>query len=237
MAENVLARYAPAARPSENLLARMGYSTPDYLPATPSRDALTMPTPQRGNEARDYGRNILAQMAGDAPAGFAANTVMGFAASPAAVRAFHGSPHRFDRFDISRAGSTTDAGDLGRGLYFTTDHATAMNAPFAGPGTKWPERYEVDIRARNPLNIEFPRWGADKPALVREALGLPRNATAAEVTAEAQRRGHDSVRLDYSPVNYHAQEWAVFEDGLIDILRRYGLAGSLGGAAAAAGDQ
>src|SRR5690349_6704303 len=80
MAENVLARYAPAARPSGNLLARMGYSAGGYdLPATPSRDVLTMPTPLRGNEARDYGRNILAQMAGDAPASFAANTVIGLA--------------------------------------------------------------------------------------------------------------------------------------------------------------
>ena len=36
-----------------------------------------------------------------------------------AIRAYHGSPHRFDRFDISRIGSGEGAQVYGHGLYFT----------------------------------------------------------------------------------------------------------------------
>lgn len=233
--ENALApRIAPAARPAPaNALAGL-YFDPRYS------DVASNPTPQfdptmRG--ARDYaldprsvGNQIVMNMATSA----APVDVRGGARAVQGVRAFHGSPHRFDRFDLSRAGTTTDAGELGRAVYFTTDSATGMNPPFAGPGTKWPNRYEVNLRVQNPLEIEMTNWSQNKRHIVTDALNLPRTASAEEIAAAAQARGHDSVRLDYSPVQYRVQEWAVFDDNLIDILRRYGLLGMLGGGAAAA---
>ncbi len=151
------------------------------------------------------------------------------------IRAYHASPNAFERFDIRKAGSTTDAGDLGRGLYFTTDNTTAVSPPFAGPGTKMPHRYEVDLAVSNPLPLEMPSFSADKAKLIREKIGLPANATAQEVAEKVQSMGHDAAVLDYAPTGYKAKEIAVYDDKLIDILRRYGLLPLLGGGFGATG--
>ena len=41
------------------------------------------------------------------------------------IRAFHGSPHRFDRFDISKIGTGEGAQAYGRGLYFAENEGVA----------------------------------------------------------------------------------------------------------------
>jgi len=46
------------------------------------------------------------------------NIVRGFTEGPASIRAYHGSPHRFDRFDISKIGTGEGAQAYGHGLYF-----------------------------------------------------------------------------------------------------------------------
>lgn len=38
---------------------------------------------------------------------------------------YHGTPHRFERFDLKKFGSTTDAGFYGRGVYFTNQREVA----------------------------------------------------------------------------------------------------------------
>lgn len=163
---------------------------------------------------------------------------MAVAGATQPIRAYHASPNMFDKFDLSKAGTTTDAGELGRALYFTTDGAIAVSPPFAGAGTKMPHRYEVAISAKNPMAMEFPNWNTDKAKLIREKLNLPRDASAEEVAAKVQALGHDAVMLDYSPVGYDAKEVAVFRDDIIDILRRYGLFGlGMMGAAGAKGGQ
>lgn len=61
---------------AQNMLA--GYAPPE---------AVHVQEPQQVGSGylRDYGHNLLAQMAGDAPASSAANIVMGMAGSPAAI--------------------------------------------------------------------------------------------------------------------------------------------------------
>jgi len=44
--------------------------------------------------------------------------VRGFTEGPASIRAYHGSPHRFERFDISKVGEGEGAQAQGHGLYF-----------------------------------------------------------------------------------------------------------------------
>jgi len=46
------------------------------------------------------------------------NAVRGFAEGPASIRAYHGSPHLFERFDISKIGTGEGAQAYGHGLYF-----------------------------------------------------------------------------------------------------------------------
>lgn len=45
----------------------------------------------------------------------------------AGLRAFHGSPHRFDRFDISKIGTGEGHQAYGHGLYFAEDEGVARN--------------------------------------------------------------------------------------------------------------
>ena len=44
-----------------------------------------------------------------------------------AIRAFHGSPHDFDRFDLSRIGTGEGAQAFGFGLYFAENELTAKS--------------------------------------------------------------------------------------------------------------
>lgn len=49
------------------------------------------------------------------------------APKPQGIRAYHGSPHDFDRFDISKIGTGEGAQAYGRGLYFAEKEAVAKN--------------------------------------------------------------------------------------------------------------
>jgi hypothetical protein len=128
------------------------------------------------------------------------------------IRAYHGSPNSFERFDLSRAGTTTDQGLLGLGHYASTDPRVAA---------KYAHRYEVDADLKNPLRLSMPDFRTDKAKLAREALGLPPSATSQEITNAARAKGHDGVILDYTPTGYKQQELAVFGDNGIEILRKY----------------
>lgn len=41
--------------------------------------------------------------------------------NPVDIIAYHGSPSKFAKFDLSKAGSNTDSGMYGKGIYFTND--------------------------------------------------------------------------------------------------------------------
>ena len=118
------------------------------------------------------------------------------------VRAFHGSPRDFQNFDMAQAGTVTDPGLLGKGAYFSTDRNVAA---------QFPRQYQAELGISNPLQVEMTKWGQDKKQIVKSALGLSHDATAAEITKAAQARGYDSVVMDYSPLGYHHHEIAVFE--------------------------
>jgi len=53
------------------------------------------------------------------------NIVRGFTEGPASIRAYHGSPHRFERFDISKIGTGEGAQAYGHGLYFAESEPVA----------------------------------------------------------------------------------------------------------------
>ncbi len=131
----------------------------------------------------------------------------------APIKAYHGSPHDFDKFDISKAGSTTDRGLLGKGLYFSTDENVA---------TTRPHRYEVELGIQNPLSVKIDKWESNKTEAVTKALGIHADSSADDITKAVKAKGFDSVVLDYSPLGYKKQEIAVFDDAIIDIMKKYG---------------
>ena len=124
-----------------NILARAAQDL-GSLPAAPQGygASLTMPSPNFV-PAMPTRWNVLARLMGDPVSSQAeeqrgfhmANLLSGFAgtASPGSgqaargIRAFHGSPHRFDRFDMSRIGTGEGAQVYGHGLYFAGNEDVA----------------------------------------------------------------------------------------------------------------
>lgn len=133
-----------------------------------------------------------------------------------AIKAYHGSPHDFEAFDLAKAGTTTDAGQMGKALYFGTDPRVAANAA---------HKYEVKISAKNPLTVSMPDWRTYKGDVVTETLGLPKGSSADDIAKAARSRGHDAIEMDYSPAGYQHKEIAVFDDKLVEIVRKYVIAG------------
>ena len=73
--------------------------------------------------------------------------------TPAGIRAYHGSPHDFDRFDISKIGTGEGGQAYGHGLYFAEAEPTALsyrNANFVTDGN-WPVAG---------TNLDVPAWVA-----------------------------------------------------------------------------
>ena len=95
---------------------------PDYVPpaATPEQAWAQIRGELRGGPGADS---------------LGSRVVRGFAESPAAIRAYHGSPHGFDRFDLSRLGSGEGAQAYGHGLYFAGNEAVAQSYKTAGPAS------------------------------------------------------------------------------------------------------
>jgi hypothetical protein len=116
---------------------------------------------------------------------------------------YHGTNADFPAFSDEFIGSRTDAGQMGRGHYFGTDPRVVNGSDAVG--------IPAYLKTEKPLRVEQPDFRTDKRFLVREALGLPRDATPAEVAAAAKAQGYDSVELDMSPTGYKASEIAVFD--------------------------
>src|SRR3954469_8152524 len=76
-----------------------------------------------GGTSYDPNRS-LAQNALD-PESVQQATTIGMQVGPAAIRAYHGSPHDFDRFDSSKIGTGEGAQAYGHGLYFAENPETA----------------------------------------------------------------------------------------------------------------
>jgi hypothetical protein len=130
-----LAAPPPAAQPfgQQDMLARILMGNPDpNLPSYPvmqsaeNRGFAPMP-----RSFADAGQRMAAVLRGDVEPtpeeGRQIATVRGFTEGPASIRAFHGSPHRFDRFDMSRIGTGEGAQAYGHGLYFAGNEGVARS--------------------------------------------------------------------------------------------------------------
>jgi hypothetical protein len=115
----------------QDMLARLLRGNPDpSLPGYPvmqsAEDRGFAPMPR---SFADAGARMAAVLRGDVEPtpeeGRQIATVRGFTEGPATIRAFHGSPHRFDRFDMSRIGTGEGAQAYGHGLYFAGNEGVA----------------------------------------------------------------------------------------------------------------
>jgi hypothetical protein len=76
------------------------------------------------------------------------------------IRAYHGSPHDFERFDMSKIGTGEGAQAYGHGLYFAEKEATAQayrDALSSGTFRPGGRMYEVNINADPKQFLDFDR--------------------------------------------------------------------------------
>lgn len=121
---------------------------------------------------------------------------------------YHATNANFDRFDIDRAGSATDEGLMGRGVYLSTD-----------PNVKQSNKnlFRVKLpKGLRLLDVQFPEWESDKNALVNAAIGT-KGLRGEELSDAVRSAGYDGVALDYSPVGYNHTEVVVFDPSLASI--------------------
>ena len=148
MADNALLGPATAAR--RNVLldawnAAMGGFADAWrgprspITGGPMYDPRAVPAPTSGAAAVGQ---VLAEYQNPGRRGVGVNTVLGFTEGPAAVKAFHGSPHSFDKFDLERLGTGSGSQAFGHGLYFAENEAVARTYR---PGAAAGHMYEVDL--------------------------------------------------------------------------------------------
>lgn len=96
------------------------------------------------------------------------------------IRAFHGSPHNFDRFDAGRIGTGEGGQSFGHGLYFADNPAVAQSYKDTF-GRRTPGKmYEVGIHEDPKRLISWDAPVAAQPARARELagdLGVTRDRT------------------------------------------------------------
>jgi len=105
-------------------------------------------------------------------------------------------------------------------LYFSDDPSVLNNAA---------HKYEVSINAKSPLTLEMPDFRTRKVDVVSQHFGIDPPtlktdfpAWSEHVTNRAKQAGHDAIVLDNSPTGYNGKEIAVFDDALVQILKKYG---------------
>lgn len=195
--------------------------------------------------ALDWG---LLGAAGTAPKGALRS---GPARNEKGFTAYHGSPHDFDRFSMGKIGTGEGKQAEGFGLYFAENPRVAEKYRENLSSRRGVEGsvYEVNIAARPEDFVDFdarlteqPRhvrdWFADRgvsPAFAGDQSGLEllmleRSAMGDEALANSMKdAGIPGVKYRDagSPdLSNGTRNFVVFDDSLIEIVRKYGIAGA-----------
>jgi len=261
---------------------------------------------QRVNQLLDFDQPSLAR-----------DTLLGFTAGPAStnaigaarlgqaavqaapeaaqgIRAYHGSPHGFEQFDLSKIGTGEGAQSYGHGLYFAQtedvarhyrDIVPANTGVRSGDGNM----YEVQLNVEPNRLLDWDAPLARQPQPVRDAIAphmeqyhrevaqsyhAPQDGWGDLAVAEAppsrsdlynqmtgQRFYKELVRQTGSAAEasrllreagipgsqhwdgnsrfaaYGSRNYVAFDDSIVEILRKYGIAGLMAGGATAVGIQ
>ena len=175
------------------------------------------------------------------------------------IKAYHGSPHDFDKFSTENIGTGEGLQNYGKGLYFAEREGTAEAYKTSGK-TKG-HMYEVNIDASPdelvdyslPLNKqskavqevvqEYKKgYGNDLP--LKERFGLPYEPTDEQVMQRAlstpytirqlKDRGIKGVKYDDPQTRFSSKgktnNYVMFDDKTIEIARKYGVSMPVAGA-------
>ncbi len=123
-------------------------------------------------------------------------------AAPTGIKAYHGSPHDFDQFSMSKIGTGEGAQAYGHGLYFAENPGVAAGYRDALSGTSVTPNLEIDPKAVERLGFKSDsQFGTVKQYItnaVREAKGdLPKAAQYLRNGAESQVSGAEHLGPEY----------------------------------------
>lgn len=186
----------PTGAAGENLNADTGdnYLYPYQMPMNPAGlidlDQKYAEGGRVRRTLRDELRDIEAEVRGERPASVGVTVARGIGEGGGGLagtvsrvaRAYHGSPHRFDEFDISKIGTGEGAQAYGRGLYFAEneDVARAYRDKLSNPDSRFQHALRMiqadipDERALAILTKSYPSLNLDDASnLLREAR-IPR---------------------------------------------------------------
>jgi hypothetical protein len=175
------------------------------------------------------------------------------------IKAYHGSPHDFDKFSTENIGTGEGLQNYGKGLYFAEREGTAEAYKTSGK-TKG-HMYEVNIDASPdelvdydlPLNkqskavqevVQEYKKGYENDLPLKQRFGLPYEPTDEQVMQRAlstpytirqlKDRGIKGVKYDdpqtrFSPKG-KTNNYVMFDDKTIEIARKYGVSMPVAGA-------
>jgi hypothetical protein len=175
------------------------------------------------------------------------------------IKAYHGSPHDFDKFSTENIGTGEGLQNYGKGLYFAEREGTAEAYKTSGK-TKG-HMYEVNIDASPdelvdydlPLNeqskavqevVQEYKKGYENDLPLKERFGLPYEPTDEQVMQRAlstpytirqlKDRGIKGVKYDdpqtrFSPKG-RTNNYVIFDDKTVEIARKYGVSMPVAGA-------
>jgi hypothetical protein len=130
------------------------------------------------------------------------------------IRAYHGSPHDFDRFDMGKIGTGEGAQAYGHGLYFAESEGVAKSyRDNLGTWRSIKDRLETDPLNRPLQGAQWLESGADTATLDKAYLALEPNSTqemrdewirgAEAEWSEAQKSGKMyEVRINADPADF-----------------------------------
>ena len=175
--------------------------------------------------------------------------------APQGITAYHGSPHDFDRFSMDAIGTGEGAQDLGQGMHFYDERGPAelYRNPAARWGDlkamqKYEEMgpsrlYEVNIKANPDQFLDTKSLASDLPegsrmAARRDAKILAETDPEYKKVMQEHMRvsnimdGAEQDALADGFVGFKRKrnggetEMSVFDENLIEIVRKYGVAGA-----------
>lgn len=231
-----LAAPAPAAQPmgNQDMLARILMGNPDPgLPQYPvmqsaeERGFAPMPT-SMGDMGARMGAVLRGQVEPTPGERYGMDVPLGWVAGSGgsardAIRAYHGSPHQFDRFDMSRIGTGEGAQAYGHGLYFAGNENVArsyrdqLSRPYyaLSDGSNIQTKYGKDV-----LDA-FTRSGGD-PAELAQTIERLRNSVQRNL-ADFGVSDVSQIKPQYAgDLAYTTIEMARRADKLEDLIRSGG---------------
>jgi hypothetical protein len=126
------------------------------------------------------------------------------AAGGKGIRAYHGSPHDFDKFDLSKIGTGEGAQVYGHGLYFAENEAVAKSYKRPGPHSH--------IVPTTIDDVPVSQWAGRDAAEKRAADALARNPTVEDAIKYLQQdRGTEA-----------AQQWLLQNAGRVKDANKTG---------------